>query len=112
MESDNQDSKHRLYYSIKEVAKLLNEEPTTLRYWERNFPQLQPRRSGNGRRQYTLENVEVVRKIRHMLREEGFSISRARGRLEQLGSEEMRRIEILASLNRMRVLLHELRKLV
>ena len=54
----------------------------------------------------------MLRKIRHMLREEGFSISRARGRLEQLGSEEMRRIEILASLNRMRVLLHELRKLV
>ncbi len=72
----------RLYYSIREVAELLGEKPHVLRYWETEFEALSPRKSRAGKRVYTEEDLAVVRRIRHLLREEQYTIAGARRVLE------------------------------
>ena len=69
------------YFSIGEVSELCGVKAHVLRYWEQEFSQLKPlKRSGN-RRYYQHHEVLLVRKIRHLLYDEGFTISGARNRL-------------------------------
>ncbi len=69
------------YFKIGEVSELCNVKPHVLRYWEQEFPQIKPvRRTGN-RRYYQRQDVLVVRQIRSLLYDQGFTISGARQRL-------------------------------
>ena len=69
------------YFQIGEVSKLCDVKPHVLRYWEQEFPQIKPvRRTGN-RRYYQYRDVMVVRKVRSLLYEQGFTISGARQHL-------------------------------
>lgn len=69
-------------YRIGEVAELLKVKDSTLRFWEKEFPQLNPSRSRNGQRVYTEEDVAMFRRIQQLLHEIGLTISGARGVLE------------------------------
>ncbi len=73
----------KLYYSIGEVCELLGLEPHVLRYWEREFKQLRPKRGPAGRRLYREQDVVVIRSIRELLHEEGYSVAGARRRLAE-----------------------------
>tara|TARA_B100000767_G_C19718927_1_gene516328 strand:- start:12 stop:353 length:342 start_codon:yes stop_codon:yes gene_type:complete len=66
------------YYSIGEVAKIFNLNTSALRFWEKEFPDLNPKKNSRGVRKYTPENMEVVRKIHHLVKERGFTIKGAR----------------------------------
>lgn len=69
------------YFTIGEVAELCGVKPHVLRYWEQEFTQLKPvKRSGN-RRYYQHHEVLLIRRIRELLYEQGFTISGARNRL-------------------------------
>lgn len=69
------------YFKIGEVSDLCDVKPHVLRYWEQEFPQINPvRRTGN-RRYYQRQDVIVVRQIRALLYDQGFTISGARQRL-------------------------------
>ena len=70
------------YLTISEVSKLLGVEPHVLRYWEQEFPQLQVERRRK-RRYYQQRDLLVLERIRTLLRDQGFTISGARQRLEQ-----------------------------
>jgi DNA-binding transcriptional MerR regulator len=71
------------YFSIGEVSELCGVKAHVLRYWEQEFTQLKPvKRSGN-RRYYQHHEVLLVRRIRHLLYDEGFTISGARNRLDE-----------------------------
>lgn len=73
------------YFTIGEVSDLCGVKPHVLRYWEQEFTQLRPvKRSGN-RRYYQHHEVLLIRRIRELLYEEGFTISGARNRLEESG---------------------------
>ena len=73
----------KLYRSIGEVSRQVDLEPHVLRYWESEFDRLRPRKNRAGRRVYTKEDVAVVRRIRHLLREEKYTIEGARQVLER-----------------------------
>jgi DNA-binding transcriptional MerR regulator len=66
------------YYQIGDVSRLANVKPFVLRYWEEEFPMLQPFKSPSGRRLYRQEDVDLVLKIRRLLYDEGFTIAGAR----------------------------------
>lgn len=66
------------YYSISEVAALFGVNESLLRYWETVFPQLHPHKAGRGVRQYTKEDIEVVRVIYGLVKRRGLRISAAR----------------------------------
>jgi DNA-binding transcriptional MerR regulator len=68
----------KLYFRIGEVARLLNVETHTLRFWETEFPQLKVGKGGSGQRLYRRRDVELVLEIKHLLYEEGYTIPGAR----------------------------------
>ncbi|HKS68506.1 MAG TPA: MerR family transcriptional regulator, partial [Candidatus Acidoferrales bacterium] len=62
-------------FTIAEVARLTSTKPFVLRFWESEFPTLQPTKAPNGRRLYTREDIEMVFEIKRLLYEEGFTIA-------------------------------------
>jgi DNA-binding transcriptional MerR regulator len=70
------------YFTIGEVAELTGVKPHVLRYWEQEFNQLRPVKRAGNRRYYQHHEVLLVRRIRELLYDEGFTISGARNRLE------------------------------
>ncbi len=73
----------KLYYRIGEVASLVGVEPHVLRYWEREFRTIRPRKSARGQRVYSRRDVETLMRVRELLYSEGFTIAGARRRLQQ-----------------------------
>lgn len=74
-------------YKIGEVCKLADLQPYVLRYWETEFPQLAPGKSGGGQRLYNRREVDIILRIKELLYREGFTIAGAKKRLEQEMSE-------------------------
>lgn len=72
------------YFTIGEVSELCAVKPHVLRYWEQEFPQLKPVKRRGNRRYYQRHEVQLIRKIRSLLYLEGFTISGARNKLEQV----------------------------
>ena len=77
------------FYRIGEVSRLTSLKPFVLRYWETEFPMLEPVKSPSGHRLYRQEDVEMVLRIKRLLYDEGFTIAGARRHLrEQNGDGE------------------------
>jgi DNA-binding transcriptional MerR regulator len=68
----------RLYFRIGDVSELVGVEPYVLRFWESEFPMLQPRKSKTGQREYKRKDVELLLEIKRLLYDEGFTIPGAR----------------------------------
>jgi DNA-binding transcriptional MerR regulator len=73
----------RLYFKIGDVARICGLETYVLRFWESQFPQLKPNKSGTGQRLYRRRDVEMVLEIKRLVHEEGYTIPGARQALEQ-----------------------------
>ena len=71
------------YFTIGEVSELCGVKPHVLRYWEQEFPQLKPVKRRGNRRYYQHHEVLLIRRIRELLYEQGFTISGARNRLDE-----------------------------
>jgi DNA-binding transcriptional MerR regulator len=80
------------YFTIGEVSELCAVRPHVLRYWEQEFSQLKPVKRRGNRRYYQHHEVMLIRRIRQLLYEEGFTITGARNRLMQDGGAEMQEI--------------------
>ncbi|HUF20510.1 MAG TPA: MerR family transcriptional regulator [Burkholderiales bacterium] len=76
------------YFTIGEVSELCGVKPHVLRYWEQEFTQLKPVKRRGNRRYYQHHEVLLIRRIRELLYEQGFTISGARARLDQAGAAE------------------------
>jgi DNA-binding transcriptional MerR regulator len=84
------------YFTIGETGLLCDVKPHVLRYWEQEFTQLKPMKRRGNRRYYQHHEVLMIRKIRSLLYDQGFTISGARNQLQELGSSE-RWHEVLAA---------------
>src|ERR671935_427983 len=76
------------YFTIGEVSELCGVKPHVLRYWEQEFTQLKPVKRRGNRRYYQHHEVLLIRRIRELLYEEGFTISGARNRLDSSAPQE------------------------
>jgi DNA-binding transcriptional MerR regulator len=74
----------RLYFKIGDVARLCEVETYVLRFWETQFPQLKPNKSGSGQRLYRRSDVELALKIKRLVHTEGYTLAGARQALVQL----------------------------
>ena len=81
------------YFTIGEVSDLCGVKPHVLRYWEQEFTQLKPVKRRGNRRYYQHHEVLLIRRIRELLYEEGFTISGARNRLDTSRIENGRGVE-------------------
>lgn len=81
------------YFTISEVGDLCGVKPHVLRYWEQEFTQLRPMKRGGNRRYYQHHEVLMIRRIRDLLYDQGFTISGARNKLQELvqGERDKRR---------------------
>ena len=75
------------YFTIGEVSELCGVKPHVLRYWEQEFTQLKPVKRRGNRRYYQHHEVLLIRRIRELLYDQGFTISGARNRLDELVTE-------------------------
>ena len=78
------------YFTIGEVSELCGVKPHVLRYWEQEFTQLKPVKRRGNRRYYQHHEVLLIRRIRELLYEQGFTISGARNRLDEQAREKHR----------------------
>lgn len=77
------EKKHRkLYYKIGEACRALDIQPYVLRYWETEFPILAPSKSKSGQRVYAEKELDVIRRIKELLYDEGYTIAGAKKKLE------------------------------
>lgn len=89
----------KLYFTIGEVSKLCDLKPHVLRYWEQEFPQLKPSKRRGNRRYYQRKDVLLIRQIRNLLYDQGFTIDGARSQLSSetktkhtTGSQQMQEV--------------------
>ena len=71
----------KLYYSITEVAELTNVKPHVLRYWETEFKALRPKKNRAGNRTYRAGDIKLIRDIKRLLYDDGFTIAGAKKKL-------------------------------
>ncbi|HEX3662226.1 MAG TPA: MerR family transcriptional regulator [Acidobacteriaceae bacterium] len=106
----------KLYFRIGDVAKLCGVETYVLRFWETEFPQLRPNKSGTGQRLYRRREVELAMRIKKLLHEEGYTIAGARQLLSQEArvskAKQMPLIEGAGTDARLQHLRKELRELL
>ncbi|MDB9895030.1 MerR family transcriptional regulator [Reinekea sp.] len=102
------------YFTIGEVSELCAVKPHVLRYWEQEFPQLSPVKRRGNRRYYQRGDVMLIRQIRHLLYEDGYTIGGARQKMtdpedsEQAQQEHQTLIkEMIEELEAVLVLLHK-----
>jgi len=98
----NKDKKLKIYYSISEVAQMFNVNESTLRFWEKEFPQLNPKKAGRGVRQYKAEDIEVVKLIHYLVKERGMTLPGARQRMKNNKETTMRNFEVVERLKAIR----------
>lgn len=79
----------KLYYSIGEVADMLEVEAHVLRYWETEFRQLKPRKNRAGRRTYRQADIDLLLVIKRLLKEDKYTIEGARQVLDRTEREEL-----------------------
>lgn len=89
------------YFTIGEVGDLCGVKPHVLRYWEQEFSQLRPMKRRGNRRYYQHHEVLMIRRIRELLYEQGFTISGARNKLQEQQALERERSEESADASRL-----------
>ena len=108
MRTSTKQIEEKLYYSISEVSQMTGIEAYVLRFWEKEFPMLKPKKNRGGNRVYQRRDIEMVNRIRKLLYEENYTIEGARNRLRSLKPTPER--QDLIQTGRMRTTIGEIRK--
>ena len=100
----------KMYYSIKEVAQMLNVSESLLRYWESEFPHLRPKTTGNRVRQYSQKDIDQIKVIYNLVKVRGFKIAAARKMIQVNRAGADKSQQVIDSLTAVRDELKELKK--
>lgn len=99
------DKNLKLYFSISEVAQMFDVNESTLRFWEKEFDIIHPRKTAKGTRYYKQEDIDAVRLIIHLVKERGMTLAGARQKLKENPEKTIRQEEIV---NRLKQIKEEL----
>jgi DNA-binding transcriptional MerR regulator len=101
----------KLYYSIGEVAKMFDVNASLLRFWEKEFEIIKPKKNKKGDRMFTQEDVNNFRTIYHLVKERGYTLQGAKEKLKgNKKTETFNTMEMVKSLERMKGFLLELKE--
>ena len=106
----NKNKDLKLYYSISEIAQMFDINESTLRFWEKEFDIIQPRRNKKGVRFYKEEDIENIRLIYHFVKERGMSLAGARQILKNNKSDSEKETVIVDRLKRIKTELLRLKE--
>lgn len=101
--------REKLYYSIGEVAEMLGVQTSAVRYWEKEFDILKPRKNRKGNRLFSPADVENLKIIYHLLKVKGMTVAGAKKRMSENPEGLDKNLEISEALGRIRELLIEMR---
>ena len=101
---------NKLYYSIGEVARMFDVNASLIRFWEKEFEILQPRKNKKGNRLFTQEDLENLKIIYHLVKEKGYTLQGAKEHLKSSKGAESERQKVLDSLQKLRSFLVELKE--
>ncbi|MBX2846103.1 MAG: MerR family transcriptional regulator [Saprospiraceae bacterium] len=107
--ADLQEDK-RLYIPIKEVAAYMGVNTSTLRYWEKQFDQLNPRKNGKGDRLYTKKDILLLKNIYNLVKEQGYKIEAAKNILSKRKPDGPDKYALIEKLEDVKAFLRTLRK--
>lgn len=96
------------YYKISEVAEILEIPPSTLRFWEKQFTVIKPRRSKTGLRYYTPSDIEKIRMVWYLVKDKGLKLEAAEAQLRTNRTNVSRRAQALERLRTIRATLQDL----
>ena len=108
MELDNVTTK--LFYKISEVAKMFNVNISAIRFWEKEFDILKPKKNKKGNRLFTPKDIKNIEIIHHLLKERGFTITGAKNKLNENKNDTIDNFEIVKHLKDIRGFLVKLRQ--
>jgi DNA-binding transcriptional MerR regulator len=99
----------KIFYSIGEVADMICENQSLIRYWENQFDALKPQKNKKGTRLFTKEDIETVRLIHHLVKVRGLTLKGAQQKLKDNREETINNYEIVQRLQNVRQQLIEIR---
>ena len=88
----------KVIFSIGEVADIIGESTSTIRYWENQFDVLTPQKNKKGNRMFTQEDIELIRLIHHLVKERGLTLKGAKQKLKDNREETINNFEIVKRL--------------
>lgn len=100
----------KLYFTIGEVANMLNVNTSLIRFWEKEFTSIKPKKNKKGNRLFTQKDVNNLHLIYHLVKERGFTLEGARKKLRENREETVESAEIVQSLKKIRKFLVDIKK--
>jgi len=99
----------KLYYSIGEVAKMFDVNTSLIRFWEKEFDILKPKKNKKGNRLFTQKDVDNIKVIYHLVKERGYTLDGAKKKLRENKDDTIQNEQIVERLKEIRGFLVELR---
>jgi DNA-binding transcriptional MerR regulator len=107
----------KLFYSITEVAEQFKVNASLIRFWEKEFAFLKPRKTAKGNRRYTKKDIENIRLVYHLVKEKGFTLQGAKDKLKEKPTQDTRtknqdttkNAKVIENLNKLKSFLQELK---
>jgi DNA-binding transcriptional MerR regulator len=100
----------KLYYTIGEVADMFRVNTSLIRFWEKEFDVLQPKKNKKGNRLFTRQDVDNLRVIYHLVKERGYTLQGAKAKLRDNRDDVNSNVEIIKTLEELKMFLLELKK--
>ena len=100
----------KLYYSIGEVAKMFNVNTSLIRFWEKEFDVIKPKKNKKGNRFFTKKDIDNFHLIYHLVKEKGMTLNGAKKKLKENREDTVENFEIINSLNTIKKLLLDIKE--
>lgn len=100
----------KMFYSIGEVARMFKLNTSHIRFWEKQFDILKPKKNKKGNRLFTKEDVDNLHTIYHLVKERGFTLEGAKKKLKQNKGEVINSVEMVKSLKKIKSFLLEMKE--
>jgi len=100
----------KLYFTISEVAEMFNVNASLIRYWEKEFDIIQPRKNKKGTRFFTKQDIDNFHLIYNLVKERGMTLRGAQKKLKESREESMNNFEIIKSLKEIKEMLLEIKE--
>lgn len=102
----------KLYYSIGEVAKAFDVNQSLIRFWDKEFDILKPKKNAKGNRMFTPEDIKNLKLIFHLVKERGFTLEGAKTHLKENQKKTLDKFEIISKLETVKAELLALKNLL
>jgi DNA-binding transcriptional MerR regulator len=100
----------KLYYSIGEVAELFDVNASLIRFWEKEFDIIKPKKNKKGNRFFTQQDIDNIRLIYHLVKERGMTLTGARKKLRENREDVNNNFEVVKTLNQIKAMLLEIKE--